>query len=108
MLINELFRRHHGALEPALRDALPVSRLDGAGRLNAAIEYAVVPGGRRMRPALTLLAAEVCGGQARDGLRVACAVEFLHAASLVFDDLPCMDDAALRRGRAALHIAFGA
>ena len=60
-----------------------------------------------MRPVLTLLAAEICGGKPDAALRVACALEFLHAASLVFDDLPCMDDAALRRGRPALHVAFG-
>jgi geranylgeranyl pyrophosphate synthase len=108
MLMDERMNWQHGAVEAALHKALPVSRLEGAARLNAAVEYAVFPGGRRMRPAMTLLAAEVCGGEPKAALDVACAVEFLHAASLVFDDLPCMDDAALRRGRAALHVAFGA
>lgn len=108
MSIEALFEPQRGAIEAALRDALPVSRLDGAARFNAAVEYAVFPGGRRLRPALAMLAAEVCGGKSANARRVACAVEFLHAASLVFDDMPCMDDAAVRRGGAAVHIAFGA
>jgi len=108
MLIDKLLNEQSSAMEAALRELLPLSRLEGSGRLNAAVDYAVFPGGRRMRPALTVLAAEVCGGPATKALRAACAVEFLHTASLIFDDLPCMDDAALRRGRAAVHVAFGA
>ncbi len=63
--------------------------------------------GKRLRPVLLLLAAHQCGGNPVDALDAACAVELVHAASLVLDDLPCMDDATLRRGRPAVHVAHG-
>lgn len=107
-MIRQYFRERHDVIEGALHSCLPVSDLAGAEKLNSAIHYAVFPGGRRMRPMLTFLAAEICGGNAVDTLRAAVAVEFLHAASLTLDDLPCMDDAGLRRGRAATHVLFGA
>lgn len=94
-------------VEAALRRSLPLSTLAGAGRLNAALEYAVFPGGKRLRPALALLASRLAGASPRQGLTVACAVEFLHTSSLVLDDLPSMDDADVRRRRPALHRVFG-
>ncbi len=86
---------------------LPVSTLPRARRLNEALEYAVFPGGKRLRPALALLASELAGASREQGLMVACAAEFLHSSSLILDDLPSMDDAALRRKRPALHLVFG-
>ncbi len=68
---------------------------------------AVLGGGKRMRPVLLLLVAEVLGRKGRAPVDVACAIEMVHAASLVLDDLPCMDDAATRRGRPALHRVWG-
>ena len=94
-------------IEDALQDFLPLSRLESAARLNDAIHYAVFPGGKRMRPLLTLLGARIAGVPLDDALPAACAVEFLHTSSLIFDDLPSMDDAALRRGSATLHLVFG-
>ena len=94
-------------IEDALQDYLPLSHLPCAERLNDAVHYAVFPGGKRMRPVLTLLAAQVAGVPVDDALPAACAIEFLHTSSLIFDDLPAMDDAALRRGSAALHLVFG-
>ncbi|MET0650744.1 MAG: polyprenyl synthetase family protein, partial [Pyrinomonadaceae bacterium] len=70
-------------------------------------EYAVFPGGKRLRPALALLASRLAGASREQALRVACAVEFLHSSSLILDDLPSMDDADVRRGRGALHLVFG-
>lgn len=64
-------------------------------------------GGGRWRPLLTLAGAEACGGSGSDALDVAVAVELTHTASLVLDDLPCMDDAALRRGQPATHRLVG-
>lgn len=64
-------------------------------------------GGRRWRPLLTLAAAEACGGDPRDVLDLAAAVELTHTASLVLDDLPCMDDSPLRRSRPSTHMQVG-
>ena len=94
-------------IEEALWLRLPVSTLGRAGRLNEALEYAVFPGGKRLRPALALLASELAGASHEQGLAVACAAEFLHSSSLILDDLPSMDDASLRRKRPALHLVFG-
>jgi geranylgeranyl pyrophosphate synthase len=94
-------------INEALHARLPLSNLAGTRRLNEAILYAVFSGGKRMRPLLVLLGAGVCGAPEEQALPVAAAVEFLHAASLVFDDLPSMDDASTRRGLASLHQVFG-
>ncbi len=94
-------------IESGLSDYLPQSALEGSDRLNEAIRYAMFPGGKRLRPVLTLLGVQVVGGCLKRALPVACAVEFLHTTSLVFDDLPAMDDASLRRGHPALHLVFG-
>ena len=94
-------------IEDGLRQYLPQSRLVCSERLNEALEYALFPGGKRMRPILTLLGARMVGGCLSRALPVACAVEFLHTTSLIFDDLPAMDDADLRRGSPALHLVFG-
>lgn len=75
--------------------------------LREAMRYAVLDGGKRLRPLLVLAAAEAVGGQPEAALRAACAVELIHAYSLVHDDMPCMDNDTLRRGRPTVHIAFG-
>src|SRR5215210_4584031 len=94
-------------VEAALRRSLPVSTLARAARLNEALEYAVFPGGKRLRPALALLASRLAGAARARALGVACAVEFLHTSSLILDDLPSMDDAGVRRARPALHLVYG-
>jgi len=71
------------------------------------MHYSVFAGGKRMRPILCLEAAEICGGDAEAALPAACAVEFIHTYSLIHDDLPCMDDDDLRRGRPTAHVKFG-
>lgn len=76
-------------------------------RLNGAMRHALLAPGKRMRPLLTLLAARQCGLRGLAALDAACAVEMVHAASLVLDDMPCMDDAQLRRGRPTTHLAYG-
>ncbi|MEY3273712.1 MAG: geranylgeranyl pyrophosphate synthetase CrtE, partial [Pseudomonadota bacterium] len=92
----------HARIENALRAALE------APRLQAAVQHAVFPGGARIRPQLTLAVARACGDDApalTDA--AAAAVELLHCASLVHDDLPCFDDAPIRRGQPSVHSAFG-
>ena len=76
-------------------------------RLGEAARYALLAPGKRFRPLLTLLAAEAFGAPAGRALDVACAMEMVHAASLVLDDLPSMDDARLRRGRPTTHRVYG-
>lgn len=72
-----------------------------------AMEYSLAAGGKRVRPILTLAFCEACGGYVENALPFACAVEMVHTYSLIHDDLPCMDNDFLRRGRPANHIANG-
>jgi geranylgeranyl pyrophosphate synthase len=80
---------------------------DDPGRLAEAMCYAATGPGKRLRPAIVLAAAEACGGSRAQALPAACAIEMLHAYTLVHDDLPAMDDDDERRGRPTVHIAFG-
>jgi geranylgeranyl pyrophosphate synthase len=79
----------------------------GAARLGEALRYAVLGGGKRLRPAVVRLGCTWLGGDEADCELPAVAVELVHAYSLVHDDLPCMDDDDLRRGRPSCHVAFG-
>jgi len=96
-------------IEAALEAALERSGSGGAPpRLAGALRHAVFPGGARVRPQLTLAVAQACGDDAPDlADAAAAAIEMLHCASLVHDDLPCFDDAATRRGRPSVHAAYG-
>ncbi len=87
---------------------LECSIQDGAAspRLDDAMRYSVLGGGKRIRPALCLAAAQALGSDQASALAPACALELIHAYSLVHDDLPAMDDDDLRRGRPTVHIAF--
>jgi geranylgeranyl diphosphate synthase type II len=75
--------------------------------IHRAMRYAVLPGGKRLRPALALLVGEVLGIPERVVVPAACALEMIHAFSLIHDDLPAMDDGELRRGKPTVHRAFG-
>ena len=75
--------------------------------IHRAMRYSVFAGGKRLRPALTLAASELCGASSEAALHAACAVECIHTYSLIHDDLPCMDDDDLRRGRPTNHKVFG-
>jgi geranylgeranyl pyrophosphate synthase len=77
------------------------------GRVAEAMRYAALGGGKRIRPLLSLRIARMLKSESPHVLRAAAAVELLHSASLVVDDLPCMDDERYRRGRASTHIEFG-
>lgn len=96
-------------IEQALSLALP-PRDEAPERLHRAMRDAVFPGGHRIRPRLALAVARTVPAEAVDTelvLRAACAIELVHCASLVHDDLPCFDDAAMRRGQASIHAAHG-
>ena len=75
--------------------------------LHAAMRHLLFPGGKRLRPALAFAAAEAVGAVPERALPAAAAVELVHTYSLVHDDLPCMDDDDVRRGRPSVHVAFG-
>ena len=92
------------AVEDALARWLPE---DAPAGLGTAMRYAALDGGKRLRPLLVLAAAQSVDGDSEAALRAACAVELIHAYSLVHDDLPCMDDDVLRRGRPTVHVRFG-
>jgi farnesyl diphosphate synthase len=80
---------------------------DAPAGLGEAMRYAVLDGGKRLRPLLVLAASEAVGGHEEAALRAGCAAELIHAYSLVHDDMPCMDDDVLRRGKPTVHVKFG-
>jgi farnesyl diphosphate synthase len=93
-------------VEKALTRHLPASDAIPA-RLHQAMRYACLNGGKRVRPLLAFAAGELCAAPAEKLEIVSCALEMIHAYSLVHDDLPCMDNDVLRRGRPTCHVEFG-
>ncbi len=76
-------------------------------KLGEAIRYSLLGGGKRLRAHLVLEFCRLCGGDQSKALNYACAIEMIHAFSLIHDDLPCMDNDDMRRGKPSCHIAFG-
>jgi farnesyl diphosphate synthase len=97
-------RRQLDAVEAALDAWVPA---DAPAGLGEAMRYGVLDGGKRLRPLLVLAACEVAGGRREAALRAAVAVELIHAYSLIHDDMPCMDNDVLRRGKPTVHVQFG-
>lgn len=94
------------AVDAALDECTARLAEDCPPRLREAMRYSLLAPGKRLRPALVLLACEACGGDRRTALPAACAIEMIHAYSLIHDDLPAMDDDDLRRGRPTCHRQF--
>ena len=92
------------AFEAALDDLVPAGAPAGLGE---AMRYAVLGGGKRLRPLLVLASCAAVGGDSFAAMRAACSVELIHAYSLVHDDMPCMDDDVMRRGKPTTHVAYG-
>src|ERR1043166_523049 len=88
-------------------DRLLPSENHNPATIHRAMRYSLFAGGKRIRPALCLAAAEACGGKDSDALPLACAVECIHTYSLIHDDLPAMDDDDYRRGKLTNHKVFG-
>jgi farnesyl diphosphate synthase len=107
---NQWSQTHLATIEMALDDAVPAYAPAGLGD---AMRYAVLDGGKRLRPLLVLasMEASAAGQQVAwmedAAMRAACAVELIHAYSLVHDDMPCMDNDVLRRGKPTVHVKFG-
>ncbi|HCE10259.1 MAG TPA: geranyl transferase [Oxalobacteraceae bacterium] len=93
------------AMEQALMSCLPPA-VQVPARLHEAMRYAALDGGKRVRPLLAFAAGELFDAEAGALARAAAAVEMIHAYSLVHDDMPCMDDDALRRGKATVHVQY--
>jgi len=111
--LNGWCTRHLQRVEQALDAWVSVDKASDLAHaapadLMQAMRYAVLDGGKRLRPLLVLAACEaVAGEQDEAALRAACAVELIHAYSLVHDDMPCMDNDVLRRGKPTVHVQFG-
>ncbi len=95
---------HLARVEAALTDGIAAQ---SPAALGQAMRYAVLDGGKRLRPLLVLATAEAVGADMAAALRAACAIELIHAYSLVHDDMPCMDNDVLRRGKPTVHVQFG-
>ena len=103
-LVN-LTRPYAEMVEQKLKDYL--SKLNGPSKLVEAMSYAGLGPGKRLRPVLVLMSNEACNGESGPALAAGCAIEMIHAYSLVHDDLPSMDDDNLRRGRPTCHKVYG-
>jgi len=104
-MLMEVVQAHRQRVEAEL-ERLITQRTSIEPRLQAAMRYSLLNGGKRLRPTLVYLAAEICGGALNPADSAACAIEAVHSYSLVHDDLPAMDDDELRRGKPTCHIAF--
>ncbi|XP_010552167.1 PREDICTED: heterodimeric geranylgeranyl pyrophosphate synthase large subunit 1, chloroplastic-like [Tarenaya hassleriana] len=92
------------SIDEALDAAVPLKE---PLKIHEAMRYSLLEGGKRVRPVLCLAACELLGGHEATAMPAACAIEMIHTACLIHDDLPCMDDADLRRGKHANHKVFG-
>jgi geranylgeranyl diphosphate synthase, type II len=102
--VPAFFANYQARVDDVLRRIVPVGR---GGAIERSMSYTLFAPSKRVRPVLTQLSAEICGGTAAQALDAAAAVELVHTASLILDDLPAMDNATLRRGRPANHVEFG-
>ncbi len=94
-------------IEDAMLDYIQPQKDSGQAAIFEAARYSVTAGGKRLRPALTLEFCRLCGGELRSALPFACALEMIHTYSLIHDDLPCMDNDDLRRGKPTNHKVYG-
>jgi geranylgeranyl diphosphate synthase type II len=102
--IENYIKQKNQIINDKLKNML--QNLQPGGTISEAMEYSLMAGGKRIRPVLCLAAAESVGGKQEDVLTAACALEMVHTYSLIHDDLPAMDDDALRRGKPTCHVAF--
>lgn len=104
--IKKYWSARQSRFEKALHRALPAATVKPA-TIHQAMRYSLFAGGKRLRPILVIAAAETLGGRPDDAMPLACAVECIHTYSLIHDDLPCMDDDDLRRGKPTSHKVYG-
>ena len=102
--LETYIKQKNQIINDKLQDIL--QNLQHGGTIIEAMKYSLTAGGKRIRPVLCMAAAEAVGGAQEDVLTAACALEMVHTYSLIHDDLPAMDDDALRRGKPTCHVAF--
>ena len=100
------FDEYYKAVETALPEYLPREEILQK-TVQEAMAYSLLGGGKRIRAVLCLACCRLCGGTLEEAMPFACALEMVHAYSLIHDDLPCMDDDDLRRGKPSCHIQYG-
>jgi len=105
MNIKKYIAKKKNAIDKALDRYLPCSETKPAV-IHKAMRYAVFPGGKRIRPILTIASFHACGGKGNAIMPVACAIELIHTYTLIHDDLPCMDNDDYRRGKSSCHKKF--
>lgn len=106
--MNQTFERYLSLVEEALRQAMPQPEGSSpTAPVEEAMAYSLFVGGKRIRPVLALGFCQLCGGAPEQALPFACAVEMVHTYSLIHDDLPCMDDDDMRRGKPTNHKVYG-
>lgn len=105
--INSLALAQEMRAQVDLRLAQLIGGENANSNLTPAVQYALLAPGKRLRPLLCLMSAQCLGGKLEDSIDPACAIEMVHTASLIVDDLPCMDNAEMRRGRVSCHQQFG-
>ncbi|MBI3315446.1 MAG: polyprenyl synthetase family protein, partial [Candidatus Omnitrophica bacterium] len=106
MDLDVYFKKQIAKIDSRLSAYLPKVK-EHPSVLHEAMRYAVLSGGKRVRPVLVLAACAAVGGDEKKAMPAACAVEFIHNYSLVHDDMPCMDDDSLRRGTPTCHKKYG-
>ena len=104
--MNPVLTSHLELIEKSIMSFVPVCN-DAYSVIEEAMKYSLESGGKRVRPMLVLEFCRVCGGDEKQALSFAAAVEFIHTYSLIHDDLPCMDNDDMRRGKPSSHIKFG-
>lgn len=104
--IEEILHNHADIIEHRL-DVLTDKNDDDYPMLFESIRYSLLSGGKRIRPFLTLAFSDLFGGDSDTALDLGCALEMIHTYSLIHDDLPCMDDDELRRGKPTNHVVYG-
>ena len=102
--VPAFFAEYQDSVEKLLRRL--VDR-DAVGTVERSMAYTLHAPSKRVRPVLTMLAAEICGGTATGALPAAASIELVHTSSLILDDLPSMDNAPLRRSQPSNHVRFG-
>ncbi len=107
MTYAERYAEYKEMVETYLAQRWPGKRGMSYDGLLESMSYSLLAGGKRLRPILLLEFCRICGGDVKKALPVACAVEMLHTYSLIHDDLPCMDDDDLRRGKPTNHVVYG-
>lgn len=107
MEFSQRLQEYIQTIERALDAYLTVQGCTGQQSIVEAMRYSALAGGKRLRPVLTMEFCRVSGGQPQDAVPFACALEMIHTYSLIHDDLPCMDNDDLRRGRPTSHKVYG-